>query len=662
MAGLQIGDFACGTGTLLSAAYQRLSLLHELHGGDPRKLHGPMMRNGLVGLDVVNIAVHLTAAMLAGSHPDTPFDGECLLTMPYGDLYRRKDARGRTRRGARVGSLDLLAENVQAGLLDKAAAVTSGGRAPEEVRDLVSRVGHSKFDLVIMNPPFTRSGGTEGESLGVGNAAFAAFQSSRTLQKRMQESLVALRGPKPIASGNAGLAADFLALALRKVRPDGTIAMVLPLSAVSGIEWGKARRFLAEHCASVMVVTIAGSGAYSTSFSADTGMAECLLIARTGIPADEPRATFVVLKQQVRSAHEAELLGAEISRIVSSGELCAIESHGHPMEIRLGARVHGIMAEAPLASDGGWPLVGIADGELAQAAWYLERGSLLQTGLPNAVPLELHIVRIRDVAGRGPFNLDIYQDTPTGPRGPFLLRKLEPGKAPTYPMLWKHDAKRERRLMVAPDAEGAIKPDMDTKAAAIWATASNVHYNRLFRFNSQSLLVAYTECRAVGVNAWPSVVFKAHQHQYVFALWSNSTLGLLLHWWTCNKTQPGRGITTVTAIPNIPTLDTRVLTEEQHAAAKAAFDALRERRFLPFNQIDEDPARAELDRRLLVDVLGLPESLCEPGGPLDLLRRKLAAEPQIHGGKKSKVVFEEHRNLQGGITVQERSVPVRLRQ
>ena len=37
LAGAQIGDFACGTGTLLSAAYQRMSLLHELHGGDPTR-------------------------------------------------------------------------------------------------------------------------------------------------------------------------------------------------------------------------------------------------------------------------------------------------------------------------------------------------------------------------------------------------------------------------------------------------------------------------------------------------------------------------------------------------------------------------------------------------------------------------------------------------
>ena len=146
-----------------------MSLLHELHGGDPRKLHGPMMRHGLVGLDVLNIAVHLTAAMLAGSHPDTPFDGECLLTMPYGEQDGGNVA---------VGSLELLAKSVQRSLMDTAAAVSAGGRAPEEVRDLVTKVGHAKFDLVIMNPPFTRSGGTEGETLGVGNAAFAAFNTS----------------------------------------------------------------------------------------------------------------------------------------------------------------------------------------------------------------------------------------------------------------------------------------------------------------------------------------------------------------------------------------------------------------------------------------------------------------------------------------------------
>ena len=135
--------------------------------------------------------------------------------------------------------------------------------------------------------------------------------------------------------------------------------------------------------------------------------------------------------------------------------------------------------------------------------------------------------------------------------------------------------------------------------------------------------------------AWPSVILEKRELEYAFALWCNSTLGLLLHWWVANKTQSGRGTTTVTGILNIPTLDVGTLTDEQVTAAKAAFCAFHERRFLPFDQIDEDPARAELDRRLLVDVLGLPEALCEPDGPMDLLRRKLGQEPQIQAVSKS---------------------------
>ena len=77
----------------------------------------------------------------------------------------------------------------------------------------------------------------------------------------------------------------------------------------------------------------------------------------------------------------------------------------------------------------------------------------------------------------------------------------------------------------------------------------------------------------------------------------------------------------------------------QHEAAREAFDELADERFLPFDQINEDHARAELDRRLIVDVLGLSPNLCDVGGPMERLRAKLAAEPQIHSDKRTRVVF-----------------------
>ncbi len=318
LASLQIGDFACGTGTLLSAAYQRMSLLHELHGGDAEALHGPMMRHGLVGLDVVNIAVHLTAAMLAGSYPYTPFDGECLLTMPYGAQGGGNVA---------VGSLDLLAEEVQASFIDTATAVTSGGREPKEVQDLVSRVGHSKFDLVIMNPPFTRSTNHEASHAQIPMPAYAAFKTTFSEQKAMSAKVKGLTKGAP-SNDYAGLASHFVELARRKVRPDGTIALVLPLSAMSGGSWDALRAALRRDYEDITVVTIAGAAADEGSFSADTGMAECLVVARRD-PARTPgRATFAVLNRQVKSTQEAEFLAAAITRMRENGEIGDIEEAG----------------------------------------------------------------------------------------------------------------------------------------------------------------------------------------------------------------------------------------------------------------------------------------------------------------------------------------------
>jgi hypothetical protein len=182
---------------------------------------------------------------------------------------------------------------------------------------------------------------------------------------------------------------------------------------------------------------------------------------------------------------------------------------------------------------------------------------------------------------------------------------------------------------------------LQERAGARWATAARAHYNRDLRFTSQSIIVAMTPTRSIGGRAWPTVVFDHADHEYAFALWCNSSLGLLCHWWMSNKTQEGRGTTRVTGIPTIAILDVRALSLDQHQRAQQAFVRISDRRFLPFDQIDEDEARTELDLSLLVGVLGLDPALCEPAGPMERLRRKLAAEPQIHPNKRTRLVFTQ---------------------
>lgn len=63
---------------------------------------------------------------------------------------------------------------------------------------------------------------------------------------------------------------------------------------------------------------------------------------------------------------------------------------------------------------------------------------------------------------------------------------------------------------------------------------------------------------------------------------------------------------------------------------------MKHRPMLPFNEADHDPVRQELDRRLITEVLGLGPNVLEA---VDLLRRKLCAEPSVHGGKISSAVM-----------------------
>ena len=191
-----------------------------------------------------------------------------------------------------------------------------------------------------------------------------------------------------MGTGNSGLAADFLDLSLRKARDDGVIALVLPLSGVSGTGWEGARKVLARKCQDITVITIAGAGSYDSSFSADTGMAECLLIARRGKMLAENRATFVILHRQPRATVEAELLAAEISRIRESGQLRTIEHLDGLSTISIGEQEYGVIIDASLPQSGPWSLAGIAGREsLAKVGWYhLERGmlrTLLQVGQPG---------------------------------------------------------------------------------------------------------------------------------------------------------------------------------------------------------------------------------------------------------------------------------------
>ena len=71
---LRVGDFACGTGALLSAVYEEIASRHERAGGDPVALHPVMMEEVLYGCDVMPSAIHITGSTLSGVEPSVGFE------------------------------------------------------------------------------------------------------------------------------------------------------------------------------------------------------------------------------------------------------------------------------------------------------------------------------------------------------------------------------------------------------------------------------------------------------------------------------------------------------------------------------------------------------------------------------------------------------------
>ena len=96
---LKIGDFACGTGALLSAVYEQIATRHESTGGDLAALHPVMMEEVLYGCDVMPSAIHITGSTLSGAQPNVGFGKTRLYTLAYG---RQEDG------SVAIGSLELL--------------------------------------------------------------------------------------------------------------------------------------------------------------------------------------------------------------------------------------------------------------------------------------------------------------------------------------------------------------------------------------------------------------------------------------------------------------------------------------------------------------------------------------------------------------------------
>ena len=622
---LRIADFACGTGALISAVYDQIAARHERAKGDLDALHQVMMKEVLYGCDVIPSAVHITASTLAGARPSVKLQDSRLYTLPYGYLEEDKTYS--------IGSLDLLDKEQAFTMFNTSDPGMRTGNIGEETATRIHfEIKDESFDLAIMNPPFTRAA-SDWEGVKRKEDYVKQFRGLNTTletQKKMS-ALLKEYSQGTCYHGYAGLGSAFAALVDKKLKPGGVLAMVLPLTAVSGQSWLKLRQMLAARYADIDVLSIAASGADEVSFSADTNLAECLIIARkersdSFALKDEPRSTsarFTSLRVSPRSFAEASELAKQIVR-ADARQIDKGPYGGASINIGGDHAGETIMVDLDADTET-WGAVRIQDYSVAQTAYSLAQSKLWLPGRFES--FDLPMTPLNEIGRRSPNDMNVANSS----IAPFDIKRGRPSPTATYPSLWSHDAKKETRLICEPDSELQARQGRGEKAAVIAATASRCHHSRDFTYGSQPLAVAFTVRKTIGGRAWPNVIFEDERFDYAFALWGNSSLGFLMYWWHASRQQPGRGSITISAIDSLPTLDLRALSDAQLSLAEDIFNDFGTRDFMPAYLAHTDPSRAALDRAVLCDLLGFDEAV---HNAVRDLSAKWTAEPSVRGSKR----------------------------
>ena len=625
----RIADYACGSGGLALAAYQRARDLHRNHGGNPDSVHGYMMENSLTACDIMPAAVHLTSSLLSSVAPRERYTGTRNVLYPFGGTgeYDKKN-----KPIVDIGSLELLDLTTarRQAVLPLNQQMALG--ATQERRAIEVDMSPLSQSLVIMNPPFTTPTNHAADHAKPGNPAFAAFNTTEAEQKAMSNRVKRLsRGT--ISDGNAGLGTQFTAIANNMVKPGGQIALILPLSAMLGgsdspsaKSWLKLRGLLARNYNDIIVVSIAQAAAKDSAFSADTDMAEVIIIARSLSIGETPKylAHFVNLAERPANKLAAQETAKSIKKIIAN-----LTKPGMYADAGIGDNpIAGVRLEKVNPSEK-WTTVRIANTNLVQVAEEMARGKLL---LPQRKsPVSIPMTRMGKIGRVGPLHRDVASGPREPDRGPFT-KQMGANSGTEWPFLWNRDSKNQRSLEVPPDSHGIIKPGEEEEAEVIWGRASHLHISNECGFNSSPTCAVFTQRKTAGGRAWPNFRMQTPELEKTMCVWLNGTLGLMCYWMNSNRSQTGRGGTTVTAIPNIPTLDVSKLKAGRLQAAVKIYDDLCQKPMLPANEAWRDEVRQELDRRLMTEVLGLDDSAVEE---LAILRNQWCREPTVTGTKRT---------------------------
>lgn len=490
---LRIVDFACGSGTLLSAIYKEIDAKHRIESEQIRvdDLHRCLVEEGIWGFDVLHHAVHLAATVLSLHNP-IPVKASRLFALRLGE-------------GKYLGSVNFLSSPD----IGQDMLLTGATRAEGESISVTKREAKTitlpNFHICIMNPPFTRSVG--------GNLLFGSLPKKERAE--LQKTLSQLLKEKELSGiGQAGLGAVFVFIADKYLVENGRMGLVLPRAVLSGVSWRKVREKLLKDYHIEYIIT-----SYETNnqwnFSENTDLSEVLLVARKTQNGDEPRYTFFVnLWKKPSNELEAIYLGTQLKELYDSAKLYDIEnSNASPYHLKLHGKKIGEIYSAKLTENNFGVYNIFSQMELNRVMLFLRKGIvyLPDQGIVGNIRLGT-LSKLK--AEIGP---DVRQVHAT-------FKVSETAAGSIYKAFWGYDSSVTKTISQTPNAY--LEPKNAGKARDLWNKRGRLLVVERARLNTYTVLSTYLEEDVLSNVWWPIKVEDDVAKILVF--WLNSTFGLLL--------------------------------------------------------------------------------------------------------------------------------------
>ncbi len=596
---LRVGDFACGTGTLLMAAAESIADNYARYAPlraerpDLDNLHKLLIEDVIKGFDVLTSALHLTASSLAMRSPGTTVDKMGLYTLPLG---------GETEA---LGSLDFIKSPVITAGQD---LFGTGGNAiavgPNNTEETAVRL--PELHVCVMNPPFTRSVG--------GNLLFGSFltEERKKLQKQLKN---VLRKSKydDYTDLTAGLGSPFIAVADKALKVGGKLALVLPKAFLSGVAWSKSRELIKAGYELEYVIVSHDPGRWN--FSENTSLSETLLVAKkvTANVENPGRTVFVNLWKNPGTTFEA----LAVARGVAAKTVPSLDEPQDQgaLSLVVGDKKFGEAISVrwdDLKADRHWILpAAFAQSDLIRILWGLRESCL---SLPGERPVSLPLRPLREFGDLGFDRRDIHDGF-----------ELSAGPTP-YKAFWGHDSEEVVTFAQSPNAY--LEPLTEPKprrnlrdADLLWGSAGNLLIAERLWLNTHKAMAVFTDEKVLSNVWWTfSPIYKQVKALKPLTLWLNSSLGILL---LISNREETRGAWVDFKKPYLsvlPVADFAAFSKTQLEFINQRFDSISEENLRSLPDMADDPVRAKIDE-LFSELLGLPD--------LRPLREILAREPVI---------------------------------